>query len=596
MLKRTTYLILMTYCLMAKTHAEIFDFEKEKNDTIQTQSNANQQEEWNDELLIPCTRGLILVGAACDLQKHFHGDFEGLQVFDLSVCEKDIYSLQAILEPLFLNQPLTKSRLSQIKQAIITFYKDRNFPIVDVRLPEQEVTNGILQLVIVQSKLGEVRCCGNNWFSSKYLCGGIRLSEGSLIDTSILASDVAWLNRNPFSHTDIIFTPGQKPGTTDIELQTVDQRPYRIFGGWDDHGTEPIGTNRRFVGFTAGNLWDQGHILSYQYTTSLNFKNLQAHAGQYIVPLNCHHTLNLFGGYARVHDHIYGHHKPGHHPKKNPDRFRHKGQSYQASARYRMMYELTQKSLQEVYFGADYKNTNNNLLYSDSPAFSSKVALFQFVLGYHHELESSTRDTQFDVEFYCSPGQWLGDQSEKDYDRLRPGANNTYAYLLSSLENTLYFPNDFRFYTSFQAQVASTALLPSEQFGLGGYDTVRGYEEREINGDNAFLANFELHFPHYSFFKNQSWFKSNCVQDKLYFLLFFDYGIALNNKGIKDKGKGKGHGSEKSEYLAGVGPGLRYVANPYFSLNLDWGIQLHHLGKEKKGFKSRVHFSAIASY
>jgi hemolysin activation/secretion protein len=44
-------------------------------------------------------------------------------------------------------------------------------------------------------------------------------------------------------------------------------------------------------------------------------------------------------------------------------------------------------------------------------------------------------------------------------------------------------------------QATRSALVPGEQFGLAGVNAVRGYEEREVTGDQAMLLSLELRSP-----------------------------------------------------------------------------------------------------
>jgi hemolysin activation/secretion protein len=546
-------------------------------------------------VLIPFMRGVVLMNDPMYLCESEWDTINGLKIIGLELNAKEIYYLTQTLEPLFLGKALTESTLVKIKHAIIRFYQNRHYPLVDVRLPEQDVTDGVLQLVVIESRAGEIRSKGSRWFDGQCLCNSVSQEVGALINTDLLTADVIWLNRNPFRHTDIVFTPGKYPGTTDIELVTTDRMPFKMYAGWDDHGTNLVGTNRRFAGFVFGDVWGCGHTLAYQYTTSLNWQNLRAHGGEYIAPLPCHQTFHVFGGHAEVKDTFH----------KN--RFHHHGQSSQGSLRYRIMYDLSPVSFQEFSFGGDFKNTNNTLLFSEKPVFANQVNLTQIVLDYYYEYQDPFRQTSLDLALYYSPGEWIQHQSNKDYNHLRLGARNRYAYGQFSLENTFYLPQNFSVYWNFQVQGATTNLLPSEQFGLGGYDTVRGYQERVVNGDNALLTNLEIYTPSYSFLKDYRGLFCDPVTDSFYFLLFVDYGIAHN---------AKLYGNEKvSQYLLGIGPGLRYVCEPYFSLSLDCGFQLHQLdgceGSKKhnsrnnpskkkhsksSGVRSRVHFSAIASF
>jgi hemolysin activation/secretion protein len=44
-------------------------------------------------------------------------------------------------------------------------------------------------------------------------------------------------------------------------------------------------------------------------------------------------------------------------------------------------------------------------------------------------------------------------------------------------------------------QLTRDGLVPGEQFGIGGASSVRGYEERELVGDNGAFASLELGSP-----------------------------------------------------------------------------------------------------
>jgi hemolysin activation/secretion protein len=130
-------------------------------------------------------------------------------------------------------------------------------------------------------------------------------------------------------------------------------------------------------------------------------------------------------------------------------------------------------------------------------------------------------------------------------------------------------------------QLSDSSLLASEQFGLGGYNTVRGYRERVVNGDNALCINTEIRTPSFPVFK-----RLLKTSDLLYFLVFFDYGHAWDHKKIP--------GFPLQQTLMGIGPGFRYRISSYFTSRFDIGIPLHNIEEEKK--KTRIHLSAVLSY
>jgi hemolysin activation/secretion protein len=126
-------------------------------------------------------------------------------------------------------------------------------------------------------------------------------------------------------------------------------------------------------------------------------------------------------------------------------------------------------------------------------------------------------------------------------------------------------------------------LLPSEQLGIGGYDSVRGYDERQYNADTGFFMNHEIHFPSFSLFRIR---KTNA--DRMYFLVFFDLGVGMDNRSI--------FGVKEWDYLIGVGPGVRYSLSSYLTGHLDYGFKLHHQDNFTGSDIGMIHFSITGGY
>ena len=127
-------------------------------------------------------------------------------------------------------------------------------------------------------------------------------------------------------------------------------------------------------------------------------------------------------------------------------------------------------------------------------------------------------------------------------------------------------------------------VAPSEQLGFGGYDSVRGYDEREVNGDEGFLFSTEVRTPTIGI-GDLCGFPA--FQDQLQFLAFWDYGAANNHTLLP------GEASETP--LSSVGFGIRYTINTYLSLRYDYGFQLLHTGFDND-HDSRSDLGIVVSY
>jgi len=77
------------------------------------------------------------------------------------------------------------------------------------------------------------------------------------------------------------------------------------------------------------------------------------------------------------------------------------------------------------------------------------------------------------------------------------------------------------------------------------------------------------------------------VKDQLQFLGFVDYG------GVWQESPGPTNPNPND--LLGVGPGVRYVINPYVSFRFDYGFQLTSSGFGN-GEHSRGHIGVVISY
>ena len=65
------------------------------------------------------------------------------------------------------------------------------------------------------------------------------------------------------------------------------------------------------------------------------------------------------------------------------------------------------------------------------------------------------------------------------------------------------------------------------QIGIGGFSTVRGYEERQLNTDDGFILNTEIRTPFLPCFP-KSWGRKE-YSEGLQFLVFLDYGYGRNH-------------------------------------------------------------------
>lgn len=482
--------------------------------------------------------------------------------------------LRKLLER-YIGQSLTADDLQQIKRQIILYYRDNNHPLVSIYIPEQNITYGMIQFVVQESVLNEINVYGNENFSAQRYANAIQIEKGEAIDENLLLNNLNFINRNPFRRVDLIYAPGAEEQTTDIDLVVKDRFPVSLYAGVDNTGLVHTDRTRWFMGFTWANAFNLDQILTFQYTAAPDHHKFNAVTVSYTIPLPVQHTLLFYGGYSQVNVHL---------PKSS----RTHGSSAQASVRYDIPVSPSPWLLHEVICGFDFKRSNNTVEFvENSPVIGQEVNLTQFTcgynLGYERDHRTWSHKVGFDFQLFFSPFAWIPGQSEMDFKTLNPFATHTYVYGRSSLNYKIQLPKGFQWNALAAMQLSNQSLLPSEQFGLGGYNTVRGYEERQLNADDGLLLSTEIHSPKLRLFKKCGKCKIN---DALEFLLFLDYGLAHDNHRLS--------GEKQTDYVFGTGPGIRYAIENYLTARLDWGIKLHR--DNFPGGWSMVHFSVIGSF
>jgi hemolysin activation/secretion protein len=494
-------------------------------------------------------------------------------------------SLQAVTPPApedfavrylpYLGQPMTRGKLNELVKSIIVYYRNHNRPVVDVAVPAQDITNGVLQVVVLEAHVGTVTVTGNRWFSSREIRDSVYAEPGDDIDSRQLQANLDFLNQNPFRTTAVVYQPGEKLGETNLVLQTKDRFPARVFAGYEDSGDIETGIDRYFAGFNYGDLFGLGQQLNYQYTTSGNFDSLRAHSGSYVIPLPWEHTLTFFGSYVDTKGEL-------------PSLFGVTGRSYQVSGRYSV--PLPSVTLSKVSYrhsfeaGFDYKYNDNSLEFGNAPAAGTLYAVDQFVLGYSGAESDPWGRTSIDENLYISPGNLGGNNNDAAFSNAHTGATSDYVYNTLVLERLTRLPEDWSLVLRGTLQTSNANLAPSEQLGFGGYDTVRGYDEREVNTDDGFIFTTEVRSPSVSIGDT---FHIPQIKDQLQFLAFWDYGAGSNHAPLP--------GESNEIPLSSLGVGLRYTINTYLSLRYDYAFQLLRTGFDND-HGSRSDIGIVLSY
>jgi hemolysin activation/secretion protein len=147
-----------------------------------------------------------------------------------------------------------------------------------------------------------------------------------------------------------------------------------------------------------------------------------------------------------------------------------------------------------VSIGADFKHFGETVTQSNTGAsFSSPVTYFPVTVSYNATWQREGAVTQLNAGLTAGT-RGLG-STAAEFDARRTFATESFLYLRADASHTYDLPGKFQIFAKVQGQVADQPLVSSEEFSVGGLDTVRGYLESESLGDSAMVATAELRTP-----------------------------------------------------------------------------------------------------
>lgn len=532
--------------------------------------------ETEDPIQIKFLYGLVIVDNQDDVK------IEGVERFPGLVKPKhpllQTEEFEELVTPYF-QKPVSSATIRQMQRDIILFFRRHDRPLVDVLfIADANFDNGMLQLVVIEGKLGQLRVQDvqggahtNRWTDEAWIKSRIRVQPGEPIRQSQLMADLDALNRNPFRKVTPAFSPGGQFALSDILLRVEDRRPLEFTVGYENTGNEVTGENRLVAGVAWGKAFGlHDHQFTYEFSATPDFQGVRAHVASYQMPLPWRHNLRVFGSYVDVSGEV----------DQNTDL---EGLSYQSSLRYEIPLPTWASIQNDVSGGLDFKHNDNDLLFGGSGSVNSPNEVFQLTLAYNAVRPDRFGQTALIGQFYFSPGNVTSLNDDESFEVAQQGASATYLYgnVTAERETHLFRLTDrarvsadnyLRWRVKAAAQWADGNLVPSEQYGVGGHATVRGYEEREANGAKGYYFVNELRSPAFS---AASLFGvgTNGV-DRCEFLAFVDTGMTTNVD-LQD-------GEDPHVILTSVGPGLRYTFGRNFALRFDYGFPLVDSGVKRR--------------
>jgi hemolysin activation/secretion protein len=385
----------------------------------------------------------------------------------------------------YLGPDRTAEDVELARAALEQRYHRAGYQTVVVEIPPQDPTTGVIILSVQEMPVGRLTVRGSKYHDIERIKRlAPSLAEGSIPNFRDVEKDVIRLNRRADLRVTPEFKPGALPGSVDVELVVEDSFPL--------HGSVEL--NNRYSANTTplrldaslryDNLWQLGHTIGAAFQVApQDADDALVYSGYYLAPVPRVEWLSLMAQAIRQNSDVStlgGSASAGN------------GEIYGG----RLIAELPTRHagmFHNLTFGLDYKNFEQSLSFNNVLIDSSPVTYYPFLLSYNGFWMGKDYRFQFDGAFnWHFRGMGSG---EVEFDNRRYAANGNYFYFrgLASYEHDLW--QDFQVKALLQGQATDNPLVDSEQFSVGGLNTVRGYLESQAVGDSAIAGTLEVRSP-----------------------------------------------------------------------------------------------------
>ncbi|MFT5469935.1 MAG: Mg-chelatase subunit ChlD [Verrucomicrobiales bacterium] len=144
----------------------------------------------NENVLVNRLEGVVLVPTPADVKTGGIAGVSGV-LNDLDDMPAEV---GAVLDK-YVGEPVSLESLDGMVRDTIRAYRTSDRPVVDVLVPEQDLTNGVAQLVVVEGRLNSVRVQGTSREEESYLREQIRMKKDEELRSSELMADLPAFNR-----------------------------------------------------------------------------------------------------------------------------------------------------------------------------------------------------------------------------------------------------------------------------------------------------------------------------------------------------------------------------------------------------------------
>ncbi len=447
----------------------------------------------------------------------------------------------ALITRPYEGRQIDAEELQAVRRAVTLYYIDRGYINSGAMIPDQPVDQGVIRLRIIEGRLTGIEVSGNDWLRTAYLWQRIRLGSEQVLNIQVLKDQLFILQQDPrISQLHARLEPGSKPGESVLHVRVVEDHPLQMYFSADNHSSPSVGEGRGELTLLHNDLTGNGDTLSGQYVYSRGLDNYDI---SYALPLSAMDDRIRFSytqGESRIIEQPF-------------TQLDIKNKSRTSALAYVHPYYRTPDAIYDVSLQVETRESQTflggepysfietaeqgktrlsvvRLVHSWLQRYPQRIVTGRSTLSKGiNERRATISEQEPDGDFvsWLGQAQWVERWPASHHELVTRGA----------------------------LQVSDDPLLPMEQFSIGGANTVRGYRENQLVGDNGIVVSIEYRIPI---------FGAASEYGRFQLAGFADYGQSRNR--VTD--------DPKPNELYSAGLGLRWHNGSYSRFELYWAKPL----------------------
>jgi hemolysin activation/secretion protein len=381
----------------------------------------------------------------------------------------------------FLGPKRTAADVEKARAALEKAYHDRGFQTINVSVPDQNVATGLIVFKAAEAKVGRVRVTNSRFYDTRTIRNrAVSLKEGEMPNFNDLTKDIIALNQWPDRRVTPALRAGVTPGTVDVDLNVEDRFP--LHGTVEYNNRYSPNTTQPRLSATAhyDNLWQLGHSASVTYQVApQRRRDAEVFSGSYLARVSDWTSLLVYGVDSKSDVATIG-------------GMNVVGPGQIIGGRVVITLPARDNFFHSLSFGADYKSFGQ-VVNLGTDQFSTPITYYPLAVSYGATWQNEGSLTQFNISATANVRGVGSSYEEFDAKRYQAAAN--FVHLNADLSHTQELPEGFQVFGRVKGQYSDGAMVSSEQFSLGGLDTVRGYLESETIGDIGVAGTVEFRSP-----------------------------------------------------------------------------------------------------